>query len=70
MDAWNNVEIFLRLNGHLPEGEEGLKPEDYQKYCDMVMRGEKCPRGNTYEPDGLWQFSWNKVKELATKQEE
>lgn len=66
-DSWNGVEIFLRLNGRLPDGPgDRVLPEDYKRYCDMVMHGTICPRGRKYDLDGLWDWAWKKHKELAT----
>lgn len=63
MDNFNEVELFLRLNGRLPSKEgDILQDGDCKKYCDMVMRGEKCPRGRTYKVDGLWQWAWKQYK--------
>ena len=63
--AFNDVEIFLRLNGKLPNdiGDNGVF--SYKKYCDMVMMGKKCPRGRTYEVDGLWHYAWSRYKNGA-----
>ena len=61
-DAFNCVEVFLRLKGHLPKGKDGLTKQDYKDYCDMVMYRKKCPRGRLYKVDGLWEFAWEKYK--------
>lgn len=69
MDNFNNVEIFLRLNGRLPEkSTDTVGIDEFKKYCDMVMQGTKCPRGRVYCMDGLWNYSWEKFKEAEANQ--
>lgn len=69
-EAWNEVEVFLRLKGHLPNQEgDGLKAQDYKAYCDMVMFSKRCPRGRIYKHDSVWIFAWRKYRELKKIEE-
>lgn len=64
---FNEVEIYLRVFGKLPNGDDPMPICDlhrmYKKYSDMVMLGEKCTRGRIYEIDGLFDYAMDRFKE-------